>query len=112
MHPLFQLVVVVSVIIGMYMSLLLVMRLIAKRKLYNLKGILLASFSLGTVFSIASLAMILISKKFQDWSFVGKLLYAGEIFIWVFFAGIILIYLAFRRSQDYLQRNRKQGREN
>ena len=107
MHPLIQLLVVISVMIGIYVCLILMMRFISKNKLLNFKGLLLASLSLGGIFGTASFVLILISKKFQDWSLVRMLMYAGEIFLWVFFGGLILIAVAFRRSQNFVQRNKQ-----
>jgi hypothetical protein len=82
---------------------------IAKKSLYNIKGIILSSVSIGAVFSIASFILILISKKFQSWSFSSKLVYAGEIFLWVFLGSLILIPIGFRRAQQHVQRNKEKS---
>jgi hypothetical protein len=112
MNTAFQCFIVVAVMLGMFLFFTLGLRLIAKKSLYNFQGLLLASLLIGTVFSIASFILILISKKFQYWSFSSKLIYAGEIFLWAFVGSLILIPIAFRRAQDYVrERNDKKRLE-
>ena len=101
MHPLFQFAIVVAVFLGMYTTLILGLKLVAKKRLYNITGLLISSLMLGTVFGMGSFSLILISKKFNSWSFSSKLIYAGEIFVWVFLGSLILLPIAFRRAQSY-----------
>lgn len=103
MNTTFQCFIAVAVMLGTFLSFALGLTLIAKKSLYNLQGLLLASFLIGTIFSIASLVLILISNKFQYWSFSSKLIYAGEIFLWVFVGCLILIPIAFRRAKGYVR---------
>ena len=107
MHPVFQFLVVVLVFLGIYFSLVFVTKLLSKRGLYNIKGLLFGSFLLGAIFGAGSFILILISQKFQHWSLSSKLIYAGEIFLWVFFGGLILFPIAFRRAKDYVQKDKQ-----
>jgi hypothetical protein len=70
---------------------------------------LLASITLGAIFSIGSFILILIGKKYQSWSFSSKLVYAGEIFLWVFLGSLVLIPIAFRRAQNYIQSKKEES---
>jgi hypothetical protein len=109
MHPALQCFIVVLVFLGIYLFLILGIKFISKKNLYNIQGILLASITMGTIFSVASFILILISNKFQSWSFSSKLVYAGEIFLWVFLGSLVLIPIAFRRAQHYVQRKQEES---
>jgi len=109
MHPALQCSIIVFVFLGICLSLIFGLKFIAERNLYNVKGILFASTTMGAIFSVASFILILISNKFQSWSFSSKLVYAGEIFLWVFLGSLVLIPIAFRRAQHYVQRKQEES---
>jgi len=106
MNPAYQLVIVISVFLAICLSLFLCMRLLVKKRLYGAVGLLIASTMLGTTFASGSFVLITISRKFQYWSLSSKLIYSGEIFLWVFVVGLVLIPIVFRRAQDYVQRDK------
>ncbi len=105
MNQAYQLIVVLGVFLGICIFLILCARLLAKKHLYGITGLLIASTTLGTMFSVGSFILITISTKFQYWSLSSKLIYAGQIFLWVFIGGIVLIPIVFRRARSSSKRD-------
>jgi hypothetical protein len=99
-NPIIEFVVVISVFIGILLSLTILALIVIKLRLYNVTGLLIASGGTGLIFGTGSLALIMLSKKFSSWAFEDKFRYAGEIFLFTFLLALVLISITFRKNKN------------
>lgn len=98
-NPIIELVALISIFVGILLGLTALALVVIRLRLYNATGLIISSGGAGLIFGAGSLALIVLSKKFSGWAFEDKLTYAGEIFIYVFLAALVLISVTFNKKR-------------
>jgi len=77
-----------GVLIGIVLLLIAFLVFIARSRLKKPLSQIALSITTGLMFGLGSLALILLSEKFNDWSFLAKLTYASQISVFVFITDV------------------------
>jgi hypothetical protein len=95
----FQILAVCGVLLGIALFLTISFALITRLRLKNPMSQIVLSAATGLIFGLGSLALILLSEKFNDWNFLPKLTYAGKISIFVFIIVLILTLVRVEKTK-------------
>lgn len=71
---------VLGIFIGFFLAYFPLFLILRKLKLSSISYVIVLSLGVGLIFSAFSLGLILLSTKYDEWSFAHKLLVAGKNF--------------------------------
>jgi membrane-associated PAP2 superfamily phosphatase len=90
-QPLYSVLSVLGVFAGVLFAIIALVFILRKFKLSNSTYPFAFSIGIGLIFSVGSLGLVLLSTKFDNWSFVDKLIYAAKFFPLVSLAIFVVI---------------------
>ena len=89
---LLRILAVITIFAGIIVSIAGSLVLITRLHLKSPVNLIASSIVIGLIFSLGSLGLIFLSEKFDHFSFIEKLVHAGEVGL-LFFIGTLIFYL-------------------
>lgn len=104
MSSILEIVLVLTILLGMGIIPLLVGLLLMKIRLVDFKGVLIMSINSAIVFGFGSYGLITLSKKFQSWSIIEKFRYSSEIAVYTFVGAAIVVFILFNNFSKRIKK--------